>query len=155
MYNKRHAHTRSMNTSTNVRDRITAVHSVNNHFSYGQLWLFNNTASLNEPRNAEWETIDAIFTDSSRLTHQLLSWRDGTVWIQPTCGLLYTYLPRSPAYFRTPKHWNLKGRTMTTSLLVLSASSIPSPPWSHCEIIPGMEKLGARFRIIYCKVWRE
>jgi len=57
VYNKRHAHKRSKNTSTYVSDRITAVHSFNTHFSYGQLWLFNNTASLNELRDAEWETL--------------------------------------------------------------------------------------------------
>lgn len=31
------AHKRSKNTSTYVRDRITAVHSFNTQFSYGQL----------------------------------------------------------------------------------------------------------------------
>lgn len=85
-------------TSTDVWDWITAAHPFNNHFSYGQLWLFSNATSLNGSRNVEWETIGTLFTDIPRLTQQLRSRRAGTVWIQPTYALLYTYLPRSPLW---------------------------------------------------------
>jgi hypothetical protein len=49
---------------------------------------------------------------------------------------------------RTPKHWNLKGYSVT-SPFVLSVSNILSPLSSHCVFIPGMEKLGARFKNIF------
>jgi len=58
------------------------------------------------------------------------------VRIDDTYGQLYVYTQWSPGEIKTPTHWNLIGRSVTTLLPVQSLSSILPPPSSYYAFIP-------------------